>query len=154
MRKEEYIKCTPNGMQLTKDNKRYNAITNRLENFTNMYCPCVKDSIGKEEYKCPCVKSRTKMECCCGLYERKDINIKDISGNEYIRLRKDKGYSITQCNNIYQIMEMWSSGAVTVKMENGCMTKHISEFEIINKDDILESNWIHEYDGEVEDNRC
>lgn len=35
------------------------------------YCPCVKDSIGKEEYKCPCEKFQKEYECCCSLYVKK-----------------------------------------------------------------------------------
>lgn len=60
----------PQGMKLADNEKIIKAVENRLNNFTDGFCPCVPDSIGKEEYKCPCVKARVKNICCCGVFQR------------------------------------------------------------------------------------
>ena len=67
--KETIIKNVPNGMKLVENEKKVNAITKALIRCEG-FCPCVKDSIGKQEYKCPCLHSRNDNECCCGLYEK------------------------------------------------------------------------------------
>lgn len=57
-------------MRLTANTKIVNAVEKRLNEATEGYCPCVANSIGNEEYKCPCVKARVDNECCCGVYEK------------------------------------------------------------------------------------
>lgn len=41
------------------------------------YCPCVKDSKGKEEFKCICQEMLTKIQvgepCHCGLYIKDEM---------------------------------------------------------------------------------
>lgn len=44
---------------------------------TSGYCPCVKDSIGKDEYKCLCKDFRENIpvgeRCHCGLYIKDEM---------------------------------------------------------------------------------
>lgn len=64
-------KSVPTGMKVVDNEKRLKAVEKRLNDHTEGYCPCVPESIGKEEYKCPCLKARTESKCCCGIYESK-----------------------------------------------------------------------------------
>lgn len=59
----------PLGMKLNGNEKIVAAIKRRLD-VTDGYCPCVADSIGNEDYKCPCLKARKDNECCCRLFEK------------------------------------------------------------------------------------
>lgn len=52
------------------NDKTVNAIIKGFE-LTGGYCPCVFESIGNEDYKCPCLKYRTQGEYCCKLYVHK-----------------------------------------------------------------------------------
>lgn len=60
----------PTGMVLTDNEKVLSAVENRLNKFTEGYCPCVPNSIGNSDYKCPCKKARTEQSCCCGIYHK------------------------------------------------------------------------------------
>ena len=54
-------------MKLNPNERIVNAINKRL-GVCEGFCPCITDSIGKVEYKCPCVKAKEEQGCCCGLY--------------------------------------------------------------------------------------
>ena len=57
-------------MELTDKEKVINAVQKRLNDFTEGYCPCAPNSIGNEDYKCPCKKARIEKNCCCGIYHK------------------------------------------------------------------------------------
>ncbi len=61
------MRICPKGLKLNPNTKIVNAINKRLV-VCEGFCPCVADSIGKEEYRCPCKKAREEQECCCQLY--------------------------------------------------------------------------------------
>lgn len=54
-------------MRLNINEKIVNAVNKRLI-ITEGYCPCVPDSIGQEDYACPCLKAREQNLCCCKLF--------------------------------------------------------------------------------------
>ena len=57
--------------KMTSD-QNYNQFILQKLKANEGYCPCVIDSRGKEEYKCPCENFRNEIEvgetCHCGLY--------------------------------------------------------------------------------------
>lgn len=55
------------GMKLNPNEKIVKGVKRQLERCEG-YCPCVKDSIGKEEHKCPCKIAREEKICHCKLY--------------------------------------------------------------------------------------
>lgn len=57
--------------KLSDDKETVNFIRSSLRD-NDGYCPCVIDSRGKEEYKCPCKNFREEVPkgetCHCGLF--------------------------------------------------------------------------------------
>lgn len=57
--------------KLSEDKETVNFVRSALRD-NDGYCPCVIDSRGKEEYKCPCKDFRENVSkgetCHCGLF--------------------------------------------------------------------------------------
>ena len=59
------------------DNEELRTFIRDALRLNDGFCPCIKDSKGKEEYRCICEEMRTKIQvgqtCHCGLYVKDEM---------------------------------------------------------------------------------